>query len=47
MAPTRTKLLIKTINNWGSLLEAVQRVVLQALGALVLIYEVIRAILRR
>ena len=44
--PTRTQLLIKTINDWGSLLEAVQRVVLQALGAIVLIYEVIKALLR-
>lgn len=46
MTPARIKLLIQTVNEWGSLVEAVLRVVLQVLGALALIYLVIRAILK-
>jgi hypothetical protein len=44
--PTRTKQLVKTINDWGSVLEAAQRLILQLLGMVVLVYEVVRAILR-
>jgi hypothetical protein len=44
--PARPKQLIKTINEWGSVLEASQRLALQVLGTLALIYLVIRAILR-
>jgi hypothetical protein len=46
LQPTRTKQLIKTINDWGSVLEAAQRLALQALGMAALIYLVIQAILR-
>lgn len=45
MKPTRTKLLIKTINDWGSVLEAAQRLALQILGVLALIYLVLKTIL--
>jgi hypothetical protein len=44
--PSRTKQLIKTINDWGSVLEAGQRFALQLLGMIALIYLVIQAILR-
>jgi hypothetical protein len=44
--PARPKELTKTINQWGSVLEAVQRFVLQVLGMLALIYLVIRAIFK-
>jgi hypothetical protein len=43
---TRTKQLIKTINDWGSVLEAAQRLILQLLGMAVLIYLVVQAIIR-
>lgn len=46
LTPARIKFLIQTINDWGSLLEAVQRFTLQLLGTLALIYLVIRAILK-
>ena len=40
------KQLTKTINDWGSVLEAVQRVALQLLGMIALIYLVVQAIWR-
>jgi len=43
---TRTKQLIKIINDWGSVLEAAQRLILQLLGMAALIYLVVHAILR-
>jgi hypothetical protein len=46
LTPARIKLLVQMVNEWGSLVEAVLRVVPQVLGALALIYLVIRAILR-
>jgi len=46
LQPTRTKQLIKTINDLGSVVEAAQRLILQALGMAALIYLVIQAILR-
>jgi hypothetical protein len=44
--PARTKQLIKTINDLGSVIEAAQRLVLQVLGMAALVYLVIQAILR-
>lgn len=46
LKPTRLKQLIKTINDCGLLLEAAQRVILQALGMGALVYEVLRAMWR-
>jgi len=46
LKPTQPKQLTKTINDWGSVLEAVQRIALQVLGMIALIYLVIRAILK-
>jgi len=42
----RPKQLTKTINEWGSVLEAAQRFILQVLGMLALTYLVLRAILK-
>jgi hypothetical protein len=46
LQPTRTKQLIQTINDLGSVVEAAQRLILQVLGMAALIYLVIQAILR-
>jgi hypothetical protein len=46
LQPKRTKQLIKTINDLGSVVEAAQRLVLQVLGMAALIYLVVQAILR-
>jgi hypothetical protein len=46
LKPTRTKLLIRMMNDWGSVLEAAQRLALQVLGALALLYLVVKAILK-
>lgn len=46
LKPTRPKQLTETINDWGSVLEAAQRLILQLLGMAALTYLVIRAILR-
>jgi hypothetical protein len=46
LRPTRPKHLIRIINDWGGVLEAAQRLILQAVLTAVLIYEVVRAILR-
>ena len=46
MKPARARQLIKQVNDWGSILEAVQRFVLQVLGMIALTYLVLRAILR-
>ena len=41
-----TKQLTKTINEWGSVLEAIQRLALQLLGMIALIYLVGRVMWR-
>ena len=46
MQPTRARQIIKTINDFGSVVEAAQRLILQLLGMAALIYLVIQAILR-
>jgi hypothetical protein len=46
LQPTRTKQLIKTINDFGSLVEAAQRLILQLLGMAALTHLVIQAIFR-
>ena len=46
MRPTGTKNLIRAIDDWCSVLEAGQRLALQLLGTVALIYRVIQAILR-
>ncbi|HWY58699.1 MAG TPA: hypothetical protein VNZ03_29815 [Terriglobales bacterium] len=46
MKPRRLKQLIKTINDLGGVVDAAQRLILQALGMAALIYLVIQAILR-
>jgi hypothetical protein len=46
LKPTRPKQLIQTINDWCSVLEAFQRLSLQALGMAALIYLIIQAIFR-
>lgn len=44
--PARIKLLIETIHEWGSLVDAAEWLALKLLGTLALIYLVIRAILK-
>lgn len=46
MAPTRTKQLIQTVNDWRSLLEPARLLVLEVLGTIALVYEVVKALLR-
>lgn len=46
VTPARTKQLIQTVNDWGSVLEAGQRIALQLLGTIALIDLVIRAMRR-
>jgi hypothetical protein len=46
LKPSRPQQLTKTINEWGSVLEAVQRLTLQLLGMIALIYLVGRVIMR-
>jgi hypothetical protein len=44
--PSLPKQITKAINDWGSVLEAAQRFVLQLLGMVALIYLVSRAMLK-
>jgi hypothetical protein len=44
--PSRPKQLTKTINDWGSVLEAAERFILRLLGAGAFVYEVVRAMWR-
>jgi hypothetical protein len=46
VTPARTKQLIQTVNDWRRLLEPARLLVLEVLGTIALIYEVIRAMLR-
>jgi hypothetical protein len=46
LQPSRPKKLARIIDEWGSVLEAAQRIALQVVGMISLIYLVIRAILK-